>query len=256
MTRIFPATWDLSEKLAARVGKTAGRQRVIAEGGDVLAVLHRPPAPDDEARVPFVVWRDASGTWRGSAAGKEGPIGQGLAALSHHLGLFADRLSELDARADAAASASDHFAVLGAAQPLHRTLRNAHRALQELRERLAHEPELVPIRDRAYELERTAELLVEDAKNGLEFTIAKQSEAQAKVAAQIADESRRLNLLAAICLPISALQTLVGASLMTGLEGLPQPLTFWVLLGGAVLLGLGLRQAITRREARGAQPAR
>lgn len=248
MTRIFPATWDLPEKLAARLGKTAGRQRVIAEDDDVLIVLHRPPAEDDDERVPFVVWRDARATWRGSVAGKEGPIGQGLAALQHHLGQFGERLTELDARADAATSASEHFAVLGASQPLHRTLRNAHRALQELRERLPEQVELVALRDRAYELERTAELLVEDAKNGLEFTIAKQSEAQAKVAAQIADESRRLNLLAAICLPISALQTLVGASLATGLEGLPQPLTFWALLGAAVLLGLGLRQAITRRE--------
>lgn len=244
MTRIFPATWDLPETLSARVGTSAGRQRVIAEPEGLLAVLHRPPGPDDEARVPVVLWRDRHRTWKASVAGRE--AGEGLAALRQHLGHFAERLSELDAKADVAATAREHFAVLGAAQPLHRTLRNTHRALQELREQAA-EPELVALRDRAYELERTAELLALDAKNGLELTIAEQAEAQARVAGEIAEESRRLNQLAALALPLSALQTLVGASLMTGLEALPQPLTFWVLLGGAALLGWALRRAITHR---------
>lgn len=243
-TRLVPPTWELPESITARLGKSAGRQRLIAEEGHVLLVLHQLPEPEEHERRPLLVWRSAEGAWRAASSGKEGPSGEGLTALRHHLGHFFTRLAELDARADGAKGAADYFAVLGAAQPLHRTARNLHRALQELREQLEGDPEIVALRDRAYDIERTAELLVEDAKNGLEFTVAKESEAQSKVSLSIAEESRRLNALAAVCLPLSALSAVVGASIPTGLELLPAPGIFWFLIAGALALGFALRRSI------------
>lgn len=237
-----PRSWELPDSIASRLGQSPGRQRLIAEEDEVLAVLHQPPLPDEEHRRAFLLWRTRTGEWRGASNGRES--GEGLTALRHHLGAFHDRIVELDQRADTARGASDYFAVLGSAQPLHRTARNLHRALQELRERVPDEPEVLVSRDRAYEVERSAELLVEDARNGLEYTVAKESEAQSKVASSIAEESRRLNQLAAVCLPLSALSAVVGASLPTGLESLPSPLAFWALIGAALGLGVLLQRRI------------
>lgn len=147
-------------------------------------------------------------------------------------------------RSDGARTAAEHFEVLGIAQPLHRTARNAHRAVQSLRDALPDEAALVPLRDRAYDLERTAELLVEDTKNRLDLSVATQAEAQAKIASSIAEESRRLNRIAAICLPLSALSAVVGASIPTGLERLGSPIFFWLLVAGAIAMGVALRRSI------------
>ena len=244
MTKMIPASWTLPEPLTSRLGHGAGRQRLIEEEGHALLVLHRPPIEGEKERRPFVLWRDANGGWRAAAEGRDGMGGDGLSALRQHLIAFSERLAELDARSDAARSAAEHFEVLAAAQPLHRTARNAHRAIQSLRDALPDEAALVSLRDRAYQLERTAELLAEDTRNRLDLLVATQAEAQSRTASAIAEESRRLNRIAAICLPLSALSAVVGASVPTGLERLGSPLFFWLLIAGAVAVGVVLRRSI------------
>ena len=55
-----------------------------------------------------------------------------------------------------------------------------------------------------------------------------------------------LNLLAAICLPVTALGAVLGMNLQNGLEGLPEPMAFWTIVGGAFAFGVYLRQNVQK----------
>jgi hypothetical protein len=65
--------------------------------------------------------------------------------------------------------------------------------LQEARDGVGDDKDLISLRDRAYELEREAELLDGDAKNGLDFCVARRAEEQAESSARIEKASHRLN---------------------------------------------------------------
>jgi Mg2+ and Co2+ transporter CorA len=81
----------------------------------------------------------------------------------------------------------------------------------------------------------------EDAKVGLEFLLARKSEEQAEQATRIANAGHRLNLLAAIFLPVTALAGIFGMNLTHGFEG-AGPALFWAVtlaagIAGGMLLG-------------------
>jgi hypothetical protein len=46
-SNLLPPDWDVPAKIRARLGTTAGRQRLIQEDGHLLLVLHAPPGADD-----------------------------------------------------------------------------------------------------------------------------------------------------------------------------------------------------------------
>jgi hypothetical protein len=246
MSRIVPDVWTVPDRIRERVGARPGRQRLIFEDGHALLVLHEPPGKDDRERAPQLFWRSPDGIWRGA------PGRDGIAALRAHLDLYASRAEALDEQCDAAASASDYFEVLQAARPVLRSARNLHAALQSLRDRIPDDPDVLAARDRAYEVERTAELTTQDAESGMQFTTARRAEEQARVSERIAVEGHRLNLLAAVCLPITAVGSVLGVNLPSGLELLPEPATFWFLVLGSFALGLLLRARMERATAPGA----
>ncbi|MDX1946405.1 MAG: hypothetical protein SFU86_13475 [Pirellulaceae bacterium] len=233
---VLPATWEnVPEVFQQRLGEKAGRQRAMSADGHLLLVLHRPPKKNEPHRQARLLWRKPDGTWQASD-GASGP-----AALGRHLAEFGEVLERYDRQEDNAQSVADLFGILEGVSPLSRSIRNLHATLQDAREKVPDDRDLINFRDRAYELERTADLLVGDVRNALEFATAKKAEEQAAHTHQMAVAAHRLNLLAAFFFPIATLSAVFGSGLAHPLERLlPPPLAFFAVLLAGLTLGIGL----------------
>jgi hypothetical protein len=249
MRLTVPTDWDLPAAFAARLGDAAGRQRAMTADGHLLLVLHQPPTPDGGGRAGRLFWRDPRGAWKSNAFGDEST------ALRKHLAEFTTATDDLERQFLAARSADDYFAVLRAAAPLHRTTRNLHAALQQARELVPDDRDLINARDQAGEAERAAELLHADARNGLDFTIAHQAEEQARQGHAMALAAHRLNLLAAVFLPVATLAAIFGMNLPHGLERTDGRVLFWSLLAVGLLAGLLLTRAVAAQPTPPGKPA-
>jgi hypothetical protein len=232
---LIPATWEVPAEFKRRMGEKVGRQRAMQSEGQLLLVLHAPPKKDEPQRRGRLFWRKADGTWLSNE------LGGGTAALARHLGEFEDLIERFDRQEDDAAGVDELFGILENMVPIQRTARNLHATLQDARQMLANDRDLINFRDRAYEIERSSELLVGDIKNALEFAVAKKSEEQAVVSHQMALQSHRLNMLAAFFFPIATLMAIFGSELKHGLEAyVKDPLLFYIVLGAGLLLGMVL----------------
>ncbi len=242
MARVLPSSWQVPDKIASRFGTQAGKQRAMFHDGHLVLVLHLVPAPNKRERDAALFWRHPDRTWR-SSGGARG----GLGGLRELLDEYKKRVAELEERTANAKTAADSFFVLQAIAPVLRAVRNLHRALQEAREAVADDRDIIALRDLAYELERSADIAHAEAKTTLEFAIAHQAEQQSKTSQHIAASSHKLNLIAALFLPITAVATIFGMNLRHGMEESHAPYLFWGLLGGAFLLGLLVRSGIDKR---------
>lgn len=240
MAKIVPDVWSLPQPLRQKLGARAGRQRLLLHEGHAVLVLHHVPRPNEHGRRPAVFWRLPDGSWRANPGADE------LETLRAHLEGYATAIEEIDERLEHAKRASEFFAVLRAARPLHRAARNLNAVMSALRDAFPEDTEVNALRDRAYDLERQAELEVGDAENGMEFMVAQRAEEQAAASSRIAAETHRLNLLAAICLPVTALGAILGMNLENGLETLPEPVTFWLVVAAAFGFGFLLRSRVQK----------
>jgi hypothetical protein len=229
---ILPATWEVPAEFRSRLGEKAGRQRAMMAEGHLLLVLHAPPKKDEPDRKGRLFWRKPDGTWLSNE------LGGGSAALAKHLGEFAEIIDKMDRQEDVAFSVDEYYTILDAMGPIQRTARNLHATLQEARKLLSADRDLINFRDKAYDIERTAELLYSDVKNALEFAVAKKSEEQAAAAHQMAVQSHRLNLLVAFFFPLATLVAIVGSEMRHGLEEyLPYPYLFYAVIAVGLVLG-------------------
>ncbi|MDX1962604.1 MAG: CorA family divalent cation transporter [Pirellulales bacterium] len=236
----LPPHWALPAKIQARVGESAGRQRAMAEEGQLLLILHAPPGPDEKTREARFFWLDAAGQWHSTLGGGQG-------ALRNHVTQFGDKLDSLETQLQQAAVAGEYFEILQAIVPLQRTSRNLHATLQSARELLPDQRDLITVRDRAGEIERQAELLYHDAKNGLDFLVAAQGEQLALRGYEMSVAAHRLNLLAALFFPLMTVATVFGMNLRHGLEQQGNGELFWLVLGVALLLGMFLTALVAMR---------
>jgi hypothetical protein len=244
MARVLPSTWELPDKISARFGTSAGKQRSMFADGHLVIVAHVVPDPDKRERDAALFWRHPDGTWR-SAGGARG----GLSGLRSLVDDYKKRVDLLEDSVSDAKRAADYFAALQAIAPVHRAVRNLHRALQEARESVTNDRDIIALRDLASDIERTAEIAHADAKSGLEFAIAHQAEEQSRMQQHIARSSHKLNLIAALFLPITAVATIFGVNLRHGMETAYAPYLFWGLLAAAFVLGLVVRAGIDKRDA-------
>jgi len=212
------------------MGREAGPQRAMYEEGHLLVVLHEVPSADGATRTPAFFWRSPSGEWKAHRCTL--PAG----TLADFLKSYEDRLMKMDALEAAAVTAADHHGILEAAAPVLRSSRGLHRSLQQARDMVKDDRELINHRDRAAAIERTAELLVQDAQFGLSFIAARQSEAQAESAARMAATGHRLNVLAALFLPLTAVASVLGMDVHSGMANTRE--NFWLVVAGSVSLGL------------------
>jgi Mg2+ and Co2+ transporter CorA len=240
MANLLPATWDVPEVFRQRLGAQAGRQRTMVADGHLLLVLHAPPKPGEAARVGRFFWRSPDGKWTSK------DLGTGINALKTHLDEYDDVLSRLDRLEEVASTSEDSFEILEQLTPLHRATRNLHNVLQEARKAYPEYRELINLRDRAYEIERTAELLFNETKNELDYTIARRVEEQAQASQRMAVSAHRLNILAAFFFPIAALTAIFGVNLEHGWESDSAPFPFLVTIALGLLLGCILTVFVTR----------
>lgn len=240
VAKIVPDTWPLPAELRSKVGARVGRQRLLTHQGHHLMILHQLPKPHVRDRQAAVFWRAPEGGWR-CFPGRDHP-----STLREHLEGLAQVLEDLDDEVEHAKSATDFLQVIRVARPLQRYARNLHAVLAQLRDALPEDPDVLAARDRAYELERLAENVSDDAENGMQHTIAQHTEEQAALTERIAKESHRLNLLAAVALPITAIGSILGMNLANGLEELPEPASFWIIVALTFAIGLFIRSRVQK----------
>ena len=189
--------------------------------------------------MPALFWRQPTGQWLSTEEGNA------ATALATFLRAYEGKLQALDQAEVKAITASEYHQVLEGIAPVLRASRGLHRALQEARDMLKTERSLIDFRDRAAGIERSAELLLQDAQFGLSFTAAKQAETQAVSAARMATASHRLNCLAALFLPLSALTGIFGMEIRSGVADTQN--NFAMVLCSGLLVGVVLALAIGRR---------
>lgn len=240
-TSILPKLWTtIPDSIRNRLGRDAGPQRAMLEEGHLLIILHQIPEPDQHARKAALFWRQPEGEWRSNVSGVS------LTGLQELLQSYDQRLDRLEEAENEASTAAAYHAVLEALAPLLRASRGLHRALQQAREMMKSERDLINFRDQAASVERTAEILLQDAQFGLNFIAAKQAETQAANAQKMASTGHRLNLLAALFLPLTALASVFGMEIRSGLTDTTG--NFWLICGAGILMGLMTCAAIGRRN--------
>jgi Mg2+ and Co2+ transporter CorA len=135
--------------------------------------------------------------------------------------------------------------VLDALAPVHRAARNLYQVLLEARKMVPQDRELIDFRDRAYEIERTAELLHEETRHSLSFIMARRAEQQAASSHRMAVSAHRLNVLAAFFFPIATLSAIFGVNLLHGWEAAAAPWPFLAMLAAGLMLGFILTSFVT-----------
>lgn len=247
MAKVIPSTWEgVPQTIVERFGDQAGRQRVMFHEGHLVIVAHLVPGADDIERKAAVFWRHPSGTWKATGALKGN-----LNALKELVGAYKTRVTELESELEQAKRAATYFKILNDIAPILRSARHLYKTLQEAREALPKEPALIALRDLAGENERTAELIQADAKSGLDYTTAKRAEEQAELSDHIARSSHKLNLLAALTLPMSAIGALFGVNLQHGFETKHAPWLFWAFVVLSFVVGWLVRGWIAKKDATG-----
>ena len=249
----IPSGWDLPAALRARIGQGAGRQRAMVDDGNLLIVLHRVPKADSNVREGVLFWRAPVEAQGESLAGQElldpwksTAAKDGLISMRLHLDEYERAINEWEKRYDIAANARDLFEILEAVAPIARAAKNAGNALQSALDQMPAAVELLPLREQAADFERAAELLQTDAKNALDYQIARGNEESARLANQAARSGQRLNIIAAITLPLTALSGVFGMNLPNGLQDAP-PTLFWAVFGVGMAFGIALSLVLARR---------
>ena len=228
-----PPGWDIPASIRAQLGDHSGRQRTLEADGHVVMILHKVPRPRSHQREGIAFWRHPEGQW--SFNGR----GNALNVLKQLIEAYQKTVERLGEEHDAADNAGEKFAVLESVGPLNRAARNMFDTLVHARDVVeSHEGrrELQKLCDQTSDISRACELLQMDARHALEFYIAKQGEVQAAHSRELERSSHKLNTVAAIFLPLTAVASVFGMNLRNGFENAP-PWMFWLVLVSSVTAG-------------------
>lgn len=243
VSSILPTSWDIPQSIRRRLGNRVGRQRSMSADGHLLLVMHAPPDAKEHERHGRFFWRNPEGEW------KSKELGNGIRAVNKHVEEYEDVVARLDRQEDEATTTDDYFEILEELTPVLRAVRNMHLVLQEARKACPDDHEVINLRDRAYAIERSAELMFDGSKNALEFAVAKRAEQQARSSYQMEVAGHRLNMLVAFFFPVATLTAIFGVNLEHGFETYQPPLGFLTVI--AIGLALGAVLAIFVSQQRG-----
>lgn len=247
---IVPPTWYLPESITVRLGQsTFGRQRAIVENGHLLLILHKPPGPNDRSREGLLFWRNPAGEWQFSRGGP------GPGALKRHVQSYVELETKLTHEYEQAQTIIALFDLVEAITPLLRAARNMYQALQVARDSISGDTFLIEMRDTASDIERNLELLLEDTRTEIQQRTARKAEEQAELSAAALQASHRLNILAALFFPLTAIASIFGMNLANGLSP-TSPIVFWIVLLVGCGLGFGLKTWVLAKAKASALPPR
>jgi Mg2+ and Co2+ transporter CorA len=241
-----PTGWDIPIEIRSRLGERSGQQRSLVADGHVVMVLHKSPSPRTHHREGAYFWRLPSDEWRASQKGRPRAI---LQELIDEYQVVVDQLAR---QHEDAASALEIFAVLERIGPVNRAARNLADTLIKSRDGLetpAGKQDLQDFCDHANDIARACELLQMDARNALDFHIARQSEIQAAHSREMERSGHKLNTMATMFLPLTAVASVFGMNLRSGLEESP-PWMFWLVLFGSMAIGLFVSEAMVALKQR------
>ena len=233
----LPEKWKIPESLSKRFGyKGAGKQRAMAADGHLLLILHK--LDEKLEREAIIFWRNPKGEWRDSMNGN------GMYRLNCLIWDYSEQEILLSNKYEKAVKPEDYFDLLETLTPLVRTVTATAQALQQARE-LQGGPDIIDLRDETQEIAQDLEILYTDAKNGLEYTVAKRAEEQASYALKTSRSTDKLNILVAVFLPITAMSGIFGMNMKNGLEDMPI-IAFWLMMIISFVLGLGVKSWILK----------
>ncbi len=236
---VIPKAWSIPDIFRARMGNDVGRQRLMSEEGHHLVVLCEIPSLSDKGqRRPALFWVNDTGEWRSM------PQSGGRSALRQLVLDYQEKVSALElkmTKVEGDNTPEEVHDVIDEAAPLQRSVRGLARVMQELRETLKDDREVLNIRDAAVSLESSIDLLLADAKSTLDFVTAKNAMIQAKESAKAAREAQKLNRIAALFFPLVTLASLFGmnapadvlasnGSILVILVGLAMGALLWTIL--------------------------
>ena len=234
--------WQLPEEIENRLGDTTyGRQRTIFEKGYLLIILHSPPNPDHRTREMQIFLRTPEGNLLCNGSD------HGESMMKRLLLAYVDLYQAQNQKFNKAKSSESLFALMEALIPAHRSATHLYETLQTAREQSVDDKFLIAMRDDAYEMQRSFELLLADTRLALDFEITRHAETQALKSGEALEVQRRLNILAAVTFPIMAVATILGMNLTNGFEG-RSPLFFWCVFGTGALIGLSLKNWVVNRK--------
>jgi hypothetical protein len=177
--------------------------------GHLLLVFHAPPKPDELERAGRFFWRNSLGEWSSN------DLGTGISALNRHLDQYEDLIAALDRSEEEAKTAEQYLDVLEKLTPLKRSAANLHRVLHDARTACTEYADLIDVRDRAYSIERSADLLFEATRQSLDCLVARRSEEQAHASQRMEASAHRLNLLAGFFFPLVTICAILGVDMST-----------------------------------------
>jgi hypothetical protein len=245
---IIPPTWNLPDSIKSRLGQnTFGRQRAVAEEGHILLILHKPPGADDLRREGVLFWRDPAGNWL------SGRSNSGAQALSAHVQSYADLDVALAQKFEKANDTKALHELLAAVTPLSRAAHNMHAALQDAREAVKGDKTIIELRDRAYEVDRNLDILLEDTRNAIAYRAAREAEEQNRLTREALRASHRLNVLAALFLPLTAIASIFSMDLKHGLSRDSVTL-FWIVAAASLAVGIGVKGWVLAKESGASKP--
>jgi len=226
---------------------TYGRQRAIVEEGHLLLVVHRPPKATDATREGVLYWRNPAGEWQAS---RGAPGQNGLKRLVLDYAALEASLTE---SYEKAADATTLFSLLDSVTPAARAAHNLHVALQAAREGIQNDLFLIELRDMASDVDRNFELLHDDVRHAIQYRSVREAEAQARLSQEAVRASHRLNILAALFLPLTAIGSVFGMNLVHGLND-QSPFLFWFVLACGIGLGAGMMAWVLAKPKDGLPP--
>ena len=242
MATRLPSNWDLPEAIKIRFGqKHSGKQRAMVADGHLLLVLHKLPTHEMDERDAAFFWRKPNGEWESTERGK------GLFTLRQHVEAFDQAEERFRKQFQRASDAEDYFQLLRDIAPVSHAAKNLHGTLQAAREAIREDRDIIDLRDQAYDLQRTLELTYMDTRNALDFHMARKSEEQIRLGMESIKTESRLNVLAAIFFPLTAIASIFGMNLRSGLENL-SVIWFWLIFVGGLILGFITRGWAVKSE--------
>lgn len=235
---LIPREWAVPKVFRRQLGDHTGKQRCLHADNHILLILHEVPSSASPERIGHLFWRSPEGKWLGSQPG------DGYKNLRNLIKGYERLIDNVETMVIKAKGMQDYFAAVSLINPVLRAIANGYKAIETAITSLREDPrDLVIIRDLIHEQERAAFLIAGDAKLGLEFAIALQSEEQSRISLELAKSGHRLNMLVGLFLPITAIGSVFGMNLINGLEAQP-PYLFWGLMVFALVLGFIIRSLI------------
>jgi len=233
-----PPGMELEEDLRDQLSGRHGSQRCLVGESELLLILHQVPAAGVPEREPLVFWQRPEHGWVGP------DLEPGLGALAALLDRYQAVIDEYEEVIDGVERAAQVFRIARHAVPLRRSSRNLARALDRAVDRDEDNRELIGLRDRAWEIERAAELLYLDARLTLEFTQAENAEEHQQSAERLNVIAYRLNLMAGFFLPLVAFGGLFGMNVQ--LPDFVKPL-FWGIFTAGLSVGAAILWLVSRK---------